>query len=288
MSQNKSLPVSVIVPTKNEEQNIKDCLESLYWADEIIVVDSFSEDRTEDFAKKMGAEVIQFDYDGGWPKKKNWTIKNYDFNNEWILIIDADERVPEELKSEIGSAIKDDSIKGYYVRWKFVFLDKWMKHAWSHGWMLRLFKKGYGQYEDLGMRGEGGWDNEVHENIIVEGKTAKLDNYLLHDTNESLSFWIKKQNEFSDWNSKRRYKEEHKSMEAKFKNIFSNDPLKRRRILKWIFLKLPFKPILIFIYLYFFKMGFLDGKEGLYFCALRASHELNINAKVFELKKKNY
>ena len=262
-------------------------MQSLSWADEIVVVDSYSEDKTEEIAEDMGANVIQFDYDGGWPKKKNWTIKNYDFNNDWILIIDADERVTKELQSEIGNAIKSDQIKGYYLRWKFIFLDEWMKHSWSHGWMLRLFKKGYGEYEDLGMRSEGGWDNEVHENIIVDGKTGKLNNYLLHDTNESLSFWIKKQNEFSDWNSKRRFKEQHKSLNAKVSHLLSSDPLKRRRILKRIFLNLPFKPILMFFYLYIFKMGFLDGKEGLYFCALRASHELNINAKVFELEKNN-
>jgi len=282
---NKKIPLSVIIPVKNEEVNIKECLNSVESADELLVIDSQSTDTTVQIAKDHGAEVKQFYYDGGWPKKKNWAINNINFRNDWILILDADERVTESLKSEIVKVIQQDDIKGYYIRWKFIFLGKWMKHSWNHGWILRLFQKGYGEYENLGLTDEGGWDNEVHENIIVNGKTDKLTSYLLHETNQSLSFWIKKQNEFSDWNAKRRYIETEIKNTDSILDIISSDPLKRRRVLKKIYLRIPFKPLFMFFYLYFFKLGFLDGREGLYFCALRSTHELNTSAKLYELKK---
>jgi len=278
------VPVSVIVPTKNEGMNIRDCLESVQWADEIFVVDSQSTDKTGQLAEDLGAKVVQFHYDGGWPKKKNWAMQNLPIKNEWIFVLDADERVTPALKDQIAEAIQNPTIDGYYIRWKFIFLGRWMKHSWSHGWMLRLLRKGKGAYENLGMLGEGGWDNEVHENIVVNGRTARLTAPLLHDTKQDLSFWIKKQNEFSDWNAARR-RLQLKEPRPALRDFFSSDPLTRRKSLKRLFLELPGKPLLVFFYLFLFKRGFLDGREGFYFCSLRAIHEFNVSAKMFELVK---
>src|SRR5690606_5274307 len=177
------LPLTVIIPARNEERNIAQCLDSVAWADQVFVVDSCSSDRTREISEAMGATVVDFHYDGGWPKKKNWAIHNLPIRNEWIFILDADERVSQELREEIARAIQTPDIDGYYLHWKFIFLGRWMKHCWRHGWMLRLFRKGQGEYEDLGMRSEGGWDNEVHENIVVHGTTAKLHHWLIHDSN---------------------------------------------------------------------------------------------------------
>ncbi len=276
-----TLPISVIIPVRNEERNLQDCLDSVTWTDDVFVVDSHSFDKTPEIATSRGAQVVQFQYDGGWPKKKNWSIKNLPIRHPWILILDADERITPELRDEIALAIQRDDVDGFYLRWKFIFLGRWMRHSWSHGWMLRLFRTGCGEYEDLGMRNEGGWDNEVHENIVVSGRTACLKSYLLHESNQDLEFWIRKQNEFSTWNAVRRLRQLHESVPPLL-ILFSRDPLQRRRLLKALFLRLPGKPVLMFLYLYLCKFGFLDGKAGLYFCALRAAHELNVNAKVFE------
>ena len=279
----KRLPVTIIIPAKNEEKNIRECLESAQWADQVFVVDSYSHDKTCSIAEDMGAEVFQFSYNGGWPKKKNWAIQNLPISNDWIMILDADERVERELVIEIADAINRKDVDGYYVRWKFFFLGRWMRHCWRHGWMLRLVRKGRGAYEDLGMRNEGGWDNEVHENIIVDGQTKRLKSWLTHKSNESLSFWIKKQNEFSDWNAERRIR----SLDEKspgMLSLFSSDPLIRRKWMKAMYLRMPFKPFFIFVYLYFIRLGFLDGREGFYFCALRSCHELQIVAKMYEKK----
>jgi len=281
MHDNFRLPVTIIIPAKQESKNIGPCLESLVWADQVYVVDSHSTDGTVEIAENMGATVVQFDYDGGWPKKKNWAIRNLDIRNDWIFIVDADERVPNVLREEIAATIQNPDFDGYYVRWKFIFLGRWMKHCWNHGWMLRLIRKGSGEYEDLGMRGEGGWDNEVHENIVVEGKVGRLKNYLLHESNSSLEFWLRKHNEFSTWDARRRRHQLDEGVPSIF-TFFSSNPIKRRRFMRALFIRLPGKPLIMFLYLYLFKIGFLDGKAGLYFCALHGAHTLNISAKLFE------
>lgn len=275
------LPLTVIVPVRNEEKNIRACLESVTWADQVFVVDSQSTDRTVELSQELGAEVVQFHYDGGWPKKKNWALANLPISNEWVFILDADERIDEALREEVAAAIQREDVSGYYVRWKFIFLGRWMKHCWRHGWMLRLLRQGQGAYEDLGMRGEGGWDNEVHENIVVTGRTARLQSWLIHDSEQSLSEWIAKQNQFSTWNAVRREKQRLNAFPS-ITAAFDTDPLKRRKFYKALYLRLPFKPMLMFFFLYFFRMGFLDGKEGFYFCALRATHELVTDAKLLE------
>lgn len=284
-----SFPLTVLIATKDEALNLPEALASVRWADQVIVVDSGSSDGTVEIAEKAGAEVLQFEYEGGWPKKRNWGMQGGGVRNPWVLVLDADERVSPELRTQIESVASSgagDGPVGYYLRWKFVFLGRWMRHSWSHGWMLRLFRQGAVEYEDLGMRGEGGWDAEVHENLVPleEGAVCgRLSEPVTHDSEQSLSFWIAKQNQFSDWNAKRRLTQLEESMPP-ISSLFSSDPGKRRRWMKALFLRLPCKPTLLFVYLFLWKRGFLDGVAGFYFCRLRAAHELNINAKMFEAK----
>lgn len=278
---NSVLPLTVLIPARNEEKNIVACLASVAWADQVFVLDSQSTDRTGELVREAGREIVQFYYDGGWPKKRNWGLETLPIRNNWILLLDADERVTPELKKEIGWAIQQSDFDGFYLQWKFMFLGRWMKHSWSHGWMLRLFRHGKGKYEDLGMRGEGGWDAEVHENVVVNGRCSRLKGFLDHDSRENLSFWIRKQNEFSDWNAKRRMDQLSEGLPS-LSHLWSRDPGKVRRWLKAWFIRLPAKPLFLFLYLYVIKLGFLDGRAGFYFCLLRAAHELHVNAKVYE------
>ncbi|MDA7617983.1 glycosyltransferase family 2 protein [Verrucomicrobia bacterium] len=282
--QKNKLPVTVLIATKNEEGNLPACLDSVTWAAQVLVIDSGSDDQTEQIARECEAEFHEFHYDGKWPKKRNWALKSGLVNQPWVLILDADERVSSILRDSIQKAITQNTHDGFYLRWKFVFLGKWMKHAWNHGWMLRLFRHGKGIYENLKMTHEGGWDTEVHENVIVQGSCDKLSPVLDHESSHDLHRWILKQNEFSTWNAQRRLKQS-KNSQLSFDHLFSSDPGRRRKAMKGIFLKLPAKPFLLFVWLYFFKRGFLDGRAGLYFCCLRASHELNICAKIFEAKR---
>src|SRR6056300_1125060 len=168
------MDVTVLIATKNEELNLRECLKSIKWADQILVIDSGSTDQTEAIAKEFDADFRLFNYKGGWPKKRNWALQSGLVKNPWVLILDADERVSPQLRDDIKSAIRDPKFDGYYIKWKFVFLGKWMKHSWSHGWMMRLFRSDKGEYENLQMTDEGGWDAEVHENVVVEGSCGKL------------------------------------------------------------------------------------------------------------------
>ncbi len=273
--------VAVLIAVRNEEKNIADAIRSVDWADQVFVVDSHSTDRTCEIAESLGAHVAQFDYDGGWPKKRNWGLRHLPITSEWVLILDGDERVTPELRAAIQRGVQRDDVNGFYTRWKFMFLGRWMKHCWSHGWMLRLLRHGHGEYEDLGMRSEGGWDNEVHENVVVDGPCERLDGYLLHESQEDLEFWIRKQNEFSTWNAVRRSQQ----LAAGFPPlswVVSRDPVRQRKWMKALFLRLPCKPTLMFLWLYFVRLGCLDGQAGFYFCRLRAMHELNIQAKMYE------
>ncbi len=278
------MPLTVIIAVKNEEMNIRESVRSVAWADQVFVVDSRSTDRTVAVAEAEGANVVQFDYDGGWPKKRNWALETLPIRNEWVLLLDADERVTPELKEDIRWALQQDEYDGFYLKWQFIFLGRWMKHSWSHGWMIRLFRHGFAAYEDLGMRGEGGWDAEVHENVVLKGRVGRLKGLLEHNTNQDISYWIRKQNEFSDWNAKRRI-DQLKEGIPPLSHLFSGDPGKVRRWLKAVFIRLPFKPDLLFVYLYLVKGGFLDGRAGYYFCRLRAMHELNIQVKLYERQK---
>lgn len=278
------LPITVLVPTKNEEANIRQCLQSTARFEKVFVIDSNSTDNTAAIAREFNAEVVQFKYDGGWPKKKNWALTNLPISTPWVCILDADECLTDPLIDEIKINLERD-INGMYVQWKFYFLGKWMKYSWSHGWMMRIFRTGTAFYEDLGMRGEGGWDNEVHENLVVSGRVLMLSHQLIHNSNQDISFWISKQNQFSDWNAMRRIKQTDESI--RLSHIISKDPLQRRKLLKLIYLRLPFKPLAMFIYLYLIKLGILDGKAGLYFCLMRSVHELNTEVKIYEYSLNN-
>ena len=115
MNSQQKIPVSVLIPAKNEELNLPACLKSVARADEVFVVDSHSSDRSVEIAESYGAKVVQFDFNGRWPKKKNWSLENLPFNNDWVLIVDCDERITPELWEEIAAAIQDKKYEGYYL-----------------------------------------------------------------------------------------------------------------------------------------------------------------------------
>ncbi|MEH2269766.1 MAG: glycosyltransferase family 2 protein, partial [Nostoc sp.] len=134
------IPVSVLIPAKNEQVNLPACLASLSRADEIFVVDSQSTDNSVEIAKSHGVNVVQFNFNGRWPKKKNWSLDNLPFRNEWVLIVDCDERITPELWEEIDQAIHNQEYTGYYLNRRVFFLGKWIRYGGKYpDWNLRLF-----------------------------------------------------------------------------------------------------------------------------------------------------
>lgn len=282
------VPVSVLIPGKNEEYNLPACLESLKPADEIFLVDSQSTDRTQEIAESYGAKVVQFYFNGSWPKKKNWSLENLPFRNEWVLIVDCDERIPPELWAEIAQVIQNPEYNGYYLNRKVFFLGKWIRHGGKYpDWNLRLFKHKKGRYENLGteeVRNTG--DNEVHEHVILSGKAGYLKNDMIHEDFRDIYQWLERHNRYSNWEARVYYNVLHG--EAQDESIGANffgDAVQRKRFLKKLWVRLPCKPTLRFILFYFIQLGFLDGKPGYIYARLLSQYEYQIGVKLYELMK---
>lgn len=285
-TQTGKLPISVIVPIKNEERNVAACLQSVAWADDIWIVDSHSTDRTCEIARLHGAQVAQFDYPGGFPKKKNWALQNLPLKHDWVLLIDADERVMPELEAEIRGLFRGANLlDGYYLNRRLIFLGRWIKHCgWYPSWNLRLFKRRLGRFERLEAEDvENAGDVEVHEHVVLEGQAGYLKHDLLHEDFKSIYHFVERHNRYSNWDAKV-YANLAGGVAASssIKASLFGAPLERKRFIKRMWARLPFRPALRFVWMYFIKRGFLDGRPGLIFCTLMTMHEAVISGKMYE------
>lgn len=218
--------LSVIIITKNEEENIRDCLESVKWADEIIIVDSFSHDRTIEIAKEYTNKIFQREW-VGYGRQKNLALEKA--TGEWVLNIDADERVTKELAGEMKEAIQRNQYNGYYIPNKAYFLGKWIRHSgWYPDYHLRLFKRGKGRFNE----------RMVHEAVEVEGEKDYLKGSIEHFTTQSLGEYLKRMDRYAKLTVK-----------------------EGRGRAGW--LKVLFHPPFTFFKMYIIKRGFLDGIPGL-------------------------
>lgn len=279
------LPVSVIVPTRNEACNLPRCLESLRGAGEVYVIDSQSTDDTVEVARSFGAQIVQFHYQGGWPKKRQWAMDTLPLAYDWIFLIDADEALSPELAEEIKQAIKDPCFDGYYVALRMFFLGRALRHSGASFDKLSLIRRGKGRFEcrlkdqDVSM-----CDMEVHEHVVVEGKTGRLKHPLLHHNVESLSRYIQKHDQYSNWEARVWNLGEANAYEL-LPSLFGTQA-QRRRWFKKKFLRFPGSPILFFLYKYVLRLGFLDGMPGLFYCGLQGIQFFHIKAKIYELRAK--
>ncbi|QSJ17348.1 glycosyltransferase family 2 protein [Nostoc sp. UHCC 0702] len=281
------IPVSVLIPAKNEEANLPACLASLTRADEIFIVDSQSTDKSAEIAKNYGANIVQFNFNGRWPKKKNWSLDNLPFRNEWVLIVDCDERITPELWSEIAQAIENQEYTGYYLNRRVFFLGKWIRHGGKYpDWNLRLFKHKQGRYENLNTEDiPNTGDNEVHEHVILQGKVGYLKNDMLHEDFRDLFHWLERHNRYSNWEARVYFnlltgQGDSGTIGA---NLFG-DAVQRKRFLKKVWVHLPFKPFLRFVLFYIIQRGFLDGKAGYIYARLLSQYEYQIGVKLYELR----
>jgi len=244
--------ISAIVITYNEEKNIQRCLESLSWADEIVVVDSFSQDRTKDIASSFTDKIFDLEWQGfGKQKEIARTKASYD----WVLSVDADEVVSEKLKEEIKSVInKNDSLDGYYIPRLSNFLGRWIKHSgWYPDYVLRLFKKDKARFDE----------SLVHEKLILDGKAGFLRNEIRHYTDPDISHYLSKMDKYTTLSSQKLL------AEGKSLTLFD----------------LLFRPMAIFFKMYLFKSGFLDGWQGFLLACFSSFHVFVKYAKLWHLRK---
>jgi glycosyltransferase involved in cell wall biosynthesis len=274
--------ISVLIPARNEADNIIACLDSVRWADEVFVLDSDSRDGTVELAQKAGATVVQFRWNRQLPKKKNWGLEHIPWKNDWVLILDADERITPELASEIQSEVRCPQADGYFINRRFIFLDKWIRHCGYYpSWNLRLFRHTKGRYEKLHVGDTASGDNEVHEHVVLNGATAYLKADMLHFAYPNIHTWMEKHNRYSNWEAE----VEFRGIEAGLPGPGVGEVLSARRKLRTFSRHLPFRPALRFIYSYILKRGFLDGYEGYVFCRLLAMYEALSVFKAYELRR---
>ncbi|MCR4411022.1 MAG: glycosyltransferase family 2 protein [Thermoguttaceae bacterium] len=283
------LPVSVIIPVLNEEKNLPDCLASVSWADEVFVVDSHSTDATCRVALERGAKVVQFDFQPGGPRKKNWSLDNLPLRNEWVLLLDADERITPELQAEIERVFAEGpKHAGYYLNRKQVFLGRWLRHGGNYpSWNLRLLRRDAGRYEWLDTEElASAGDVEVHEHVVLKGTAGYLKEPMLHLDFKDLHRFIERHNNYSTWDAKVRLNFlAGKDLSSAIPARFFGSPVERKRWLKRLWVRLPCRPLLRFVYMYFVRLGFLDGRPGFIYAMFKAIQEFHINAKMFELRE---
>jgi len=243
------IPVSVAVITKNEERNIKNALESVKDFEEIVIVDSFSEDRTVNLCKEYTDKIFQCEWQG-FAKQKQLAIDKTTL--QWVLVLDADERVTEALKKEIMEKIKENK-DGYFIPRKNFFLGRWIKHSgWWPDYTLRLFKRQKGKMQQ----------REVHEKIIVEGEIGYLKEPMLHYTYQSIEDFIKKMGNYA-------------SLSAQ--EIVKRNPSRYKIVFKMIS-----SPLFTFFKMYFLRLGFLDGLRGLILAVFYSFYSFLKYAKALE------
>jgi len=278
-----SIAVTVVIPTRNEARHLARCLEAIRRFSEVYVVDSQSTDSTVEIARAFGAEVVQFHYHGGWPKKRQWALDSLPFANDWILLLDADEVLTPDLGDEIREAIRDHNLIGYRVSLRLKFLGRELRFGGSGFWKLSLFRRGKGHFEcRLRDQDQSMSDIEVHEHVIVDGRVGKLRHVLPHHNVESLARYLTKHNEYSNWEARVLLQATEQRDELP-PALFGNQA-QRRRWLKKRFFGLPGSPIFFFLYKYILRLGLLDGVPGLIYCALQSTHFFHVKAKMYELE----
>jgi glycosyltransferase involved in cell wall biosynthesis len=252
------VPLDVLIIVRNEEVNIAECLQSLGWAADVFVVDSLSTDRTVEIAKAMGAQVHSHPFEG-YAAQRNWALDNLPFSSEWVLMLDADERIPSALADEITQVIRNDGdgCAGFYLKYRHIFFGCFLRHGGLYPtWLLRLYKRDRVRYEERPM----------NEHAILDGKAGYLKNPFDHCDNRPLSDWIAKHDRYADLEAEEYLRETsgygyQDSIPARFWGTQAQ----RKRWIKlrlWNRLPLLLRPFLFFFRNYFLKGGFLDGREG--------------------------
>lgn len=282
------VPLSVLVPVKNEAANLGDCLASVSFAQEMVVVDSGSTDGTQAIAEAAGARVVQFAWNGELPRKKNWALDNIAWRNEWVLIIDADERITPELEPEIREAIRRSDVDGFYLNRRFWFLDGWINHCgYFPSWNLRLFRHRLGRYERIEVAENiPSGDNEVHEHVLLNGRVEYLSPPMEHYAFPDIATFVRKHDRYSSWEAAAGANL-HGAGGTSLRATPFGTALERKRWLRKVAAATPFRPSLRFLYHYVWRQGFRDGYRGWVLCRLLTRYQRMIVSKERELKKQS-
>lgn len=255
-----NIEVTVVIPVRNEEINIQKCLDSLINFEEIIVIDSSSTDKTVEIAEDFGATVIQFNWNGAYPKKRNWFLLNHNINTKWVLFLDADECMTADFEKELVQKLSIDvDVNGYWINYTNNFLGSELKYGLAQR-KLALIKHGAGLYERIEESRWSALDMEIHEHPIVEGKVGEIGSKIIHNDMQGLSKFLTRHIDYASWEAKRLVLLDSTSSSA----LTGRQKMKYKFLLKWWF------PYAYFTYTYLVKYGFLDGRSGFHYAVYKA------------------
>ncbi|EKE6589311.1 glycosyltransferase family 2 protein [Escherichia coli] len=260
---------SVLIMTLNEQKNIASCIKSVQpFSDDIVVLDSISTDDTVAISNQLGARVYNRVFDN-YASQRNYGINELKYDNTWLLMLDADEILTEELGEEILKLEPDSNDAIFRFRRKDFFCNKWIKHSSGYPtWFGRLVKIGSVSVQ-----------REINEEYHTNGNVRMLQHHIDHfPFNNGVSFWLERHNKYSTMEADRM----GESVSVQYTKLFSKDPSDRRACLKSIVYKLPLRPLVVFMIFYIYKLGFLDGVPGLKFSLLKFFYEFMIDLKVEE------
>lgn len=280
--------ISVLILTKNEQQDLPGCLESVAWSDDVHVYDSVSTDDTVAIAERFGAKVTQRGYGesklafgGDESAHRNWGLRNIPFKYPWVFVIDADERVTPGLLAAMHAAVKQPNVNvAFRIQRRDFFMGTWLKHVQTSPFYIRLFKP----------------ENIHHERVIntvtiVDGPIGDITGYLDHfPFSKGIGHWIERHNAYSRFEAQQIAENRENQATFSLKKAFMAKDFNERRFhQKELFYRLPFRPLIKFLILYFGKRGFLDGRAGFTYAMLQSIYEYFIVLKTRELEtnKKN-
>jgi glycosyltransferase involved in cell wall biosynthesis len=272
---NSQRMISVLILTRDEEINLAACLDSVSWSDDVLVVDSFSTDRTVEIARARGARVVQNRFED-FARQRNFGLDQPGWKHDWILHLDADERITPELRDEMLAVVRAGDKDAFRLASKMMFMERWLKYSGMYPWYqvrlgrraaLRFVQVGHGQREAL-----------------PPERIGTLREAMLHYSfSKGIADWVEKHNRYSTAEARHAVAETGPGIE--WGALFGADGVRRKRALKALFRHLPFRPTLRFLYMYVVRLGFLDGRAGLIYCRLLRWYESMIVLKTEELRR---
>ncbi len=268
--------VSVLILTKNEQQDLPGCLASVAWSDDVHVYDSVSTDDTLNIARRAGAHITQRPFDN-WAAHQNWGLQNIRFKHPWVFYIDADERMTPELVAAVKAAVAEPGDKvAFRLRRRDYFMDTWLAHVQASPYYIRLFRPEKMRYERL-----------VNPISIADGAVGQLGGYLDHfPFSKGITHWLERHNSYSSFEARQIVDNRRSQAAFSLHKAFAAADFNERRFhQKELFYRLPLRPLVKFLLLYLGKGGFLDGRAGLAYAVLQSIYEYMIVLKVRELER---
>lgn len=273
--QKEKIDISTVIITRNEADTLPRCLNAIDFSDDILVVDDFSEDNTSEIAKRSGARVLSHALKD-FADQRNWAMENGELKYDWVLHLDADEVLTPELINEISERLEttDGDLAGFYIARKTMLGNRWLRHSSTYpAWVPRLVHQHRVKYLQVGHGEKLG---------SAKGRMEYLKNSFLHyNFSKGWADWFDRHNRYSSLEAKNMIEQ---TSNLGFFNLFSSNPDIRRRALRVVSYRFPFRPWLRFFYVYFLRFGFLDGRSGLTYTVLQSIYEYMICLKVRELK----